>query len=73
MLRKVATLSNRGYGSAYPIGRTGTGRDIADVVFFLAGDKASLMAGEHACMYGCFMALGARPRVAGVAAAEESS
>ena len=46
-------------GKSHPIGRIGTGTDIANVVLFLASDKASFMTGEHVCVDGGFMALGA--------------
>jgi NAD(P)-dependent dehydrogenase (short-subunit alcohol dehydrogenase family) len=52
-----ATL--REYGRSHPIGRIGTGQDIANVVLFLASDKASFMTGEYVCVDGGYMALGA--------------
>jgi NAD(P)-dependent dehydrogenase (short-subunit alcohol dehydrogenase family) len=52
-----ATL--RRYGESHPIGRIGTGQDIANVVLFLASDKASFMTGEYVCVDGGYMALGA--------------
>ena len=47
------------WGKTHPIGRIGTGQDIANVVLFLASDKASFMTGEHVCVDGGYMALGA--------------
>lgn len=47
------------YGKSHPIGRIGTGQDIANVVLFLASDKASFMTGEYVCVDGGYMALGA--------------
>ncbi len=52
-----ATL--RRYGRSHPLGRIGTGQDIANVVLFLASDKASFMTGEYVCVDGGYMALGA--------------
>lgn len=49
----------RRYGESHPIGRIGTGQDIANVVLFLASDKASFMTGEYVCVDGGYMALGA--------------
>ncbi|MDQ6671254.1 MAG: SDR family oxidoreductase [Chloroflexota bacterium] len=46
-------------GKSHPIGRIGTGDDIANVVLFLASDKASFMTGEYVCVDGGYMALGA--------------
>jgi NAD(P)-dependent dehydrogenase (short-subunit alcohol dehydrogenase family) len=47
------------YGQSHPIGRIGTGQDIANVVLFLASDQASFMTGEYVCVDGGYMALGA--------------
>ncbi|MBV9546777.1 MAG: glucose 1-dehydrogenase [Chloroflexi bacterium] len=47
------------YGKTHPIGRIGTGQDIANMVLFLASDKASFMTGEYVCVDGGYMALGA--------------
>ena len=49
----------RRFGESHPIGRIGTGQDIANVVLFLASDKASFMTGEYVCVDGGYMALGA--------------
>jgi NAD(P)-dependent dehydrogenase (short-subunit alcohol dehydrogenase family) len=49
----------RRYGESHPIGRIGTGQDIANVVLFLASDKASFLTGEYVCVDGGYMALGA--------------
>jgi NAD(P)-dependent dehydrogenase (short-subunit alcohol dehydrogenase family) len=56
------------YGRAHPIGRIGTGQDIANVVVFLASAKASFMTGEYVCVDGGYMALGAWAGGAGNAA-----
>ena len=53
------------WGRTHPIGRIGTGREIANVVLFLASDKASFMTGEHVCVDGGYMALGAWASAAG--------
>jgi NAD(P)-dependent dehydrogenase (short-subunit alcohol dehydrogenase family) len=58
-----ATLAD--WGSGHPIGRIGTGQDIANVVLFLASDKASFMTGEYVCVDGGYMALGAWASAAG--------
>ena len=47
------------WGAAHPIGRVGTGHDIANAVLFLASDKASFMTGENVNVDGGYMALGA--------------
>lgn len=47
------------WGKGHPIGRLGTPDDIANVVLFLASDKASFMTGENVTVDGGFMALGA--------------
>lgn len=46
------------FGKIHPIGRIGTGEDIANLVLFLASDKASLMTGEHVAIDGGCMAAG---------------
>jgi NAD(P)-dependent dehydrogenase (short-subunit alcohol dehydrogenase family) len=47
------------FGKGHPIGRIGTGQDIANVVLFLASDQASFMTGEYVCVDGGYNALGA--------------
>ncbi len=47
------------WGESHPIGRIGTGQDIANAVLFLASDQASFMTGEYVCVDGGYMALGA--------------
>jgi NAD(P)-dependent dehydrogenase (short-subunit alcohol dehydrogenase family) len=47
------------WGKSHPIGRIGTPEDVANVVTFLASDKASFMTGEFVCVDGGYMALGA--------------
>jgi NAD(P)-dependent dehydrogenase (short-subunit alcohol dehydrogenase family) len=66
MVRTAAALEPDGleaalarFGKSHPIGRIGTGQDIANVVVFLASDKASFMTGEYVCVDGGYMALGA--------------
>ena len=56
----------RRYGQSHPLGRIGTGRDVANLVLFLAGDKASFMTGEHIAVDGGYMAMGAWAGSAGV-------
>ncbi len=66
MVRTAAALEPDGVesaleriGKSHPIGRIGTGQDIANVVLFLASDAASFMTGEYVCVDGGYMALGA--------------
>ena len=47
------------WGKAEPVGRIGRPQDIANVVTFLASDRASFMTGEYVCVDGGYMALGA--------------
>src|SRR5439155_12498305 len=47
------------FGDSHPIGRIGTGQDIANAVLFLASDRASFMTGEYVCVDGGYLALGA--------------
>ena len=47
------------WGKGHPIGRVGTGKDIAQTVLFLASDKASFITGEYVNVDGGYMALGA--------------
>lgn len=49
----------RRYGQSHPLGRIGTGQDIANAVLFLASDRASFMTGSYVCVDGGYMALGA--------------
>ena len=58
------------YGNSHPIGRIGTGQDIANLVMFLASDKASFMTGEYVAIDGGYMALGAWAGGAGAASSE---
>ena len=46
-------------GKRHPIGRIGQPDDIANLVIFLASDKASFMTGEYVCVDGGLMAKGA--------------
>lgn len=66
MVRTVARLEEGDpgeivaeWGKDHPIGRVGLGVDVANVVLFLASDKASFMTGEYVNVDGGFMALGA--------------
>jgi NAD(P)-dependent dehydrogenase (short-subunit alcohol dehydrogenase family) len=66
MVRTAARLEPDGteaalvrFGKSHPLGRIGTGQDIANVVLFLASDAASFMTGEYVCVDGGYMALGA--------------
>lgn len=56
------------WGKTHPVGRIGTGTDIANVVLFLASEKASFMTGENVNIDGGYMALGAWANAAGSAA-----
>ncbi len=58
------------WGKSHPIGRVGQGVDIANVVLFLASEKASFMTGEHVNVDGGFMALGAWASGAGASEQE---
>ena len=46
-------------GKAHPMKRIGKPGEIANVVMFLASDKASFMTGEYVCVDGGMMAIGA--------------
>ncbi len=77
MLRAAAALEQgdsdetvRQWGRTHPLGRIGKPEDIANVMLFLASDKASFMTGEYVCVDGGYMALGAWASAAGAAAAE---
>ena len=56
------------WGKSHPIGRVGQGVDVANLVLFLASEKASFMTGEYVNVDGGFMALGAWASGAGAAA-----
>lgn len=58
------------YGESHPIGRIGTGQDIANLVLFLASESASFMTGSHVIVDGGYMALGAWSGGAGASAGE---
>jgi 3-oxoacyl-[acyl-carrier protein] reductase len=47
------------WGKRHPLGRIGTGQDVANVVTFLASERAAFMTGEFVCVDGGYMALGA--------------
>jgi NAD(P)-dependent dehydrogenase (short-subunit alcohol dehydrogenase family) len=47
------------WGSRHPIGRIGRAEEIAEVVLFLASEKASFITGEFVCVDGGLMAKGA--------------
>jgi NAD(P)-dependent dehydrogenase (short-subunit alcohol dehydrogenase family) len=51
-----ATLSE--WGRKHPLGRIGRPEEIAEVVVFLASDKASFITGEYVCVDGGLMAKG---------------
>jgi NAD(P)-dependent dehydrogenase (short-subunit alcohol dehydrogenase family) len=74
MVRTIAAAEPDGveaalvrYGKSHPIGRIGTGQDIANAVLFLSSDKASFITGEYLCVDGGYMALGAWAGGAGAA------
>lgn len=46
-------------GKSHPIGRIGQPEDVANLVLFLASDKAAFMTGENICVDGGMMAKGA--------------
>lgn len=47
------------WGAKHPIGRIGRAEEIAEVVLFLASEKASFITGEYVCVDGGLMAKGA--------------
>lgn len=49
----------RQWGKKHPLGRIGTPEDVANVVLFLASEKASFITGEWVCVDGGLMAKGA--------------
>ncbi len=56
------------YGEDRPLGRVGTGLDIANAVMFLASDKASFMTGSYLAVDGGYLARGAWASGAGAEA-----
>jgi NAD(P)-dependent dehydrogenase (short-subunit alcohol dehydrogenase family) len=48
------------WGRKHPLGRIGRPEEIADVVVFLASEKASFITGEYVCVDGGLMATGQR-------------
>ena len=46
------------YALTHPIGRIGNPVEIANVILFLASDKASFMTGEYICVDGGYNAVG---------------
>lgn len=67
MLRATAALESpqnpdealTQWGLKHPIGRIGRAEEIAEVVLFLASEKASFITGEYVCVDGGLMAKGA--------------
>jgi NAD(P)-dependent dehydrogenase (short-subunit alcohol dehydrogenase family) len=47
------------YGTSHPIGRIGKGKDIANMVLFLASDRASFITGSYFLVDGGYLAMGA--------------
>ena len=65
MLRNAAASTGRDielelvdYGKTHPLGRIGQPEEVANVVLFLASERASFMTGEHVCVDGGMMAMG---------------
>jgi NAD(P)-dependent dehydrogenase (short-subunit alcohol dehydrogenase family) len=66
MLRATAAMNARGdseavlaeWGRKHPLARIGRPEEIAEVVVFLASDKASFITGEYVCVDGGLMAKG---------------
>ena len=67
MLRATAAMASpedpehalAAWGQKHPLGRIARPEEVADVVLFLASDKASFMTGEYVCVDGGLMAKGA--------------
>ncbi len=57
-----------GYGKDHPLGRVGTGLDIANAVMFMASEKASFMTGSYMLVDGGYLARGAWASGAGAEA-----
>lgn len=66
ILRQAAAVASPGdvdgqirrWGKNHPIGRVGKPEEVAEVVLFLAGSRASFMTGEYVCVDGGLMARG---------------
>lgn len=58
------------YGLTHPIGRIGKPVEIANVILFLASDKASFMTGEYVCVDGGYNAIGSSAGAARVSMSE---
>jgi NAD(P)-dependent dehydrogenase (short-subunit alcohol dehydrogenase family) len=57
-------------GQAHPIGRIGQADDVANMVLFLASDKASFVTGSYFNVDGGLMAMGAWASTVGAAGSE---
>ena len=53
------TEALKGFGTCHPLGRIGSTGEVANVVLFLASDRASFMTGEFVVVDGGMMAMGA--------------
>ena len=66
LLRELAAASDpddvdaevRKWGKVHPLGRVGAAEEVAEVVLFLAGDRASFLTGDRICIDGGLMAQG---------------